>query len=1302
MGGLEGSWHAFGLASGAIAATAVGVLASAEHAAIGYQDALATVQVSAHLTAAATAAMGQAIESTALGTTASATDMAQALGPVAGELARIQGGALDAASANQVLAASQDLVESSGASLVGATKTITDLMLVYHENASQAAQISTNLFQAHTVLGIGVQQLGMMLQRLQPRIAGSGVDMQHLLGIVTQMAPSVGSGQRAMMMVGGVLQMLQTPSVAASKALNALHISLLDSTGSFIGFEPAVEKIRQAMVNMHDPIARNSLMLSIFGRAYANIGAQLVAGGARGIEQATAALDKQGSAADAAALKSQDAAHQMEMIPKTWETITTAIGMVILPALNRILLAITPVIKMVGDWVVQNPQLATTIIAVGGALGALGAAAVFIGPILTGIGTIMFGWVIPLALVAAGVYAFITRMASMGSVLGPLQGFLLQMHYAIWQVSRVLGPFINELFGFLSGKVSFGEFINSFNALIAGIGTAGSTVMSALGKLGQQVLGWIGQMMPSILADLGVLGTQIWNTIVAAVPQVVNGLMSVGETIVGWLQDQAATWAPVLSSWIGALTGWLQQAIPFLLRNLVDFGGQIINWIVAMAPTVAAQMQVWGGAIVNWIVNNGVPMVLGAFNTLVDSVVNLIGDGSTVAKIADTLGQWTVQFIDWGAKAAVMAAAALVGAIGYELIQNGPKLLGAVATLATNIIGGLVAGILNNPGALVEGIGLLLAGGAVISIVRWAASKVMLEYTGAMQVLQALGDVFSVAWSSLTDVIAANIGEAAVQHGIIYTVGMKVVDLLKGVFIKAWGAIGLNPEILAAAFGAGAAEGAAQVAGIESVDAGARLAALGFGDAAIAAAPAVGEEVGGGLIAGITSAIGTVTGAVSGAGGAIAASLVGGILGGLALGAGAIALAIGGLMLLGGTVLKGQPGPSGTGDNTYGGGSIGTVQTRNPAWWAKQQSAIASAASGTYGNLAGITPAQQQASLNDFRAGERASLASGWTSGIVAEINGSRDKAVAIAKQTPADIANAIRAGQDAVTSGAQALADAMKTPLTAARQQMILQAELNGGSFSKAQTAALLAGLSGDQRKIVQAAIDQGRTTGQHLAAGLTSQDASVRAQAMALHDAITSQLGNLSAAAHQWGYNTGAAYANGLGGTAGLIANAARTSLKEAVKILKASSPPGPESPLHEIDVWAKRTGNAYVEGMLHSLNGLPAALETPLDKTAKAFLTGHDTALRGIRLASRGGHGHPAIYDPISTSHAAAAKATHSTLTGAASHPKTQPRVTVHATVHSTVQVDKTVLGRTVSRAIADEERWYAGAPQAGSAF
>lgn len=688
-----------GLVGLGMATAVVGFFAESEHAAVAYQDALKTVQVNAALTADQTNTMGHAIMAAAIGTTSSATDMAQALAPVAGELKRIQGGNLDAASATQVLTAAQNLAVSSSSDLGTTTKAITDLLLVYHEKASDAASISDTLFQAHAQLGMGVDRLAMMLQRLQPRIAGSGVDMQHLLGIVRELAPAVGSGQRAIMMVGGVLQTLQNPSKAAESAFKALGVNIRDAQGNFIGFAPAVEAIRQAWLKLPSSVSgsadamrlagdqsrysalnaevqtksvkaqeaalkseittlsahgaaltQSTFLQAIWGRQ-SNIATALVQGGAAGIDANTKALQENGLAADATAIRMGDAQHQLAMIPKTIHDIQDSIGMELIPALVHILAPIESTLIDIARWVDENPKLAAGILAVVGGIGALVGMIAFAKPILYSLGhDIIEGLLLnPIGLTIIAVAGLVVGLSQIPGVAAPLAHLFSAIAAAITTIVGPFRAFVTSVLDFASGRGTFDAVRSSFESLETTVENAVPAIQTALGD------------------------------VVAAVARAIPGM---------------------------------------------------IDAISAALPQVAAVLGSIATAIGNWVMTVGLPALLGVLNTLIDGISAWIQSGG-VQKIAAAVATWVSAFVSWAAPAVI----GLIAALGAELVAHGPEIVNAALSAGEQLIVGIGQGIAAHPEAVAEAIVALFLTSIVVKAIATAVGLFQAAWTAAMKAI---------------------------------------------------------------------------------------------------------------------------------------------------------------------------------------------------------------------------------------------------------------------------------------------------------------------------------------------------------------------------------------------------------------------------------------------------------------------------------------------------------------------------------------------------------------------------------------
>jgi hypothetical protein len=185
--------------------------------------------------------------------------------------------------------------------------------------------------------------------------------------------------------------------------------------------------------------------------------------------------------------------------------------------------------------------------------------------------------------------------------------------------------------------------------------------------------------------------------------------------------------------------------------------------------------------------------------------------------------------------------------------------------------------------------------------------------------------------------------------------------------------------------------------------------------------------------------------------------------------------------------------------------------------------------------------------------GAAKNVASAWTPSL-REFEGGLVTIQKDLAKTPAELGKALIDGQDEVERGMQTLIDAMKHPLSTAKRIAHLE----------------------------------GMLTGKELARGLRSTDPIIKTDAQALRTSIEAELLLLRQRAPGYGAKTAKAYADGLRGQYGYVHDAAVYVTKAAVGAFKASSPPGPESPLHEIDTWGEKTGQAWADGLARGTSG------------------------------------------------------------------------------------------------------------------
>ena len=220
------------------------------------------------------------------------------------------------------------------------------------------------------------------------------------------------------------------------------------------------------------------------------------------------------------------------------------------------------------------------------------------------------------------------------------------------------------------------------------------------------------------------------------------------------------------------------------------------------------------------------------------------------------------------------------------------------------------------------------------------------------------------------------------------------------------------------------------------------------------------------------------------------------------------------------------------------------------------------------------------------------------------------------------DAADAIAAKAGAFTSATNlALRDPITSAIKQARRDASVQAELAMGdiaskihqSRSNIETAmaSVTDGLKHQLTKAQEIAQLKGELTGKALARGLRSADPEVQAEAVYAKGLIEARLAELQGKAQAYGNNTMIAYGNGIRGAKGQIIRDVEHTLKAVVGILKASSPPGPDSPLHHIQTWGRNTMHAFGDGAREAAG-----------QVASSFRFAAGAGAGGLAMAGAGG--------------------------------------------------------------------------------
>jgi TP901 family phage tail tape measure protein len=107
------------------------------------------------------------------------------------------------------------------------------------------------------------------------------------------------------------------------------------------------------------------------------------------------------------------------------------------------------------------------------------------------------------------------------------------------------------------------------------------------------------------------------------------------------------------------------------------------------------------------------------------------------------------------------------------------------------------------------------------------------------------------------------------------------------------------------------------------------------------------------------------------------------------------------------------------------------------------------------------------------------------------------------------------------------------------------------------------------------------GKDAGTGITSGINATKGSIRGAASGVRTVVRGQFPDKSDG-RGWGKGLGTAYGDGIKSSTSWIQQAARNALLAAKHILATHSPPGPQSPLHDIDKWGAATMVAYADGL------------------------------------------------------------------------------------------------------------------------
>lgn len=642
-----------GIGGAAIAAGVEGV-----RLAESFDTATSQIAAKAGISQDAAKKIGAAFLSTAGTTTFSGQEIATAYAKVAGQLGMTQGKALSSSQALDVMHASMDLAEGSGESLATSTAGLSQVMQAFGIHADGAGKAADQIYNVARATNQPVQGLAAVMARLGGRLGALAPQLSDV-GTLMMFPQIAAQGSRGAMVVNTALTTLLGGSKNVKTELDSLGVHIFNASGKFVGMKSVIQQLHPALAGMSQEqqmVAEKTL----FGSSAAQLMSSVIGGGTAAYDKASTAVNKLGTAHDAAEKATDNLHGQMEKLKSAGEDLATKFGEILIP---KIELAAKAVEKAI-SWFEKHRNVAKALAAV-------------------------IGGVLAVAIAAFAVNMGVKLVKSVSS--------------AVSSISKFATEGVPK---FLRGMGLMGAAEEEQAATAEETGEASS---AAFGPIGLAVMGIIvvATLLITHWRQVHAVLSAVWNRIREAAEAVWGAVRRVFEVFIGFVK----TWGlRIVEILLVPFTGGMSLILPLVIQHwsaiesfFTSIPGRVLNALASFGSTlehIATQaFDSFANAITTgW--NNEVAFWTG----LPGKIVTALGDATSWLL---TVGKDAVQGLVNGITGAASdIGKALLGAVksGWDAVK------GAINSIP--VIGGALSAIGLATGGLVTKPTLALVGEA--------------------------------------------------------------------------------------------------------------------------------------------------------------------------------------------------------------------------------------------------------------------------------------------------------------------------------------------------------------------------------------------------------------------------------------------------------------------------------------------------------------------------------------------------------------------------------------------------------------
>lgn len=551
-----------------VGAAPTAALGFAAKAAISFEDTLADVRKTTGLTADQTQKLGKEILTLGDNTRTSNKELLD-IAKIAGQLGVSQENLLSfTQSVNQAVVALGDEF-TGGAEQV--TKELGILSNQFKLTGKDGSQISRSI----TQIGSALNSLAASGQATAPFIT----DFSNRVGGI---APVVGLSIDKVLGLGAALQELgQSPEVAGT-AIQSLLVQLGKNTEEFAKIAGVSTKEFSQLLKTD---INEALLLVASGVTESSVGIEELAATLDGLgidgnrtvgvlanlgnntdlvrkrqALANAEYAKGTSLIDEYNIKNETTAANFGKTANQANKLAITLGTSLLPAINNILDAITPLITGFSNFAAKNPEIVTSILGLGAALAGLGVSLKVVAFVFSGLSTIIAaGKFIASLAIVKGIFAGISAAATAAAAaIGvPVAAIVAAIALVIGSIVLLAVAWNKNWFDIQGKTESAIAFIKSaFEAFISAMGSIAASIGTKLNEIRSSITTW---------------GSNTFRYFQTEIPRWVSTVMSFFTSLPGRI-------ASALSSLGSQMSQSFRQAFDQAVREIQNFPGRIYDW----------------------------------------------------------------------------------------------------------------------------------------------------------------------------------------------------------------------------------------------------------------------------------------------------------------------------------------------------------------------------------------------------------------------------------------------------------------------------------------------------------------------------------------------------------------------------------------------------------------------------------------------------------------------------------------------------------------------------------------------------